>query len=198
MHEPEITALLARACGGDKAAENILCELIYRSLVDRARMMLRGKSKPFMLSSGTLVHEAFKKLFRSGTNLAFENRAQFYLIAANAMRQVIIDHARKRMAAMRGGGRFSLPLEDIDVPQGSLEGREDVIAIDQACDRLMRSQPLLAQVVQLRFFGGLTIAEIAEILNVSETTVEKRWRLAKAFLHRELTAEKANGHAAGK
>jgi RNA polymerase sigma factor (TIGR02999 family) len=197
MHEPEITALLTRACSGDKAAENALFELVYRSLLDRARLLLHGQLDPLGPGPGTLVHRTFVKLFRGGTNVAFENRAHFYVIASNAMRQVIIDHARKRIAPIRGGGRFNFPLDEIDVPQGSADNTEDVIAIDQACSRLAVSRPQLAQVVQLRFFGGLTIEEIAEILNVSQTTVEKRWRLARAFLQRELTVERSNGHAAG-
>lgn len=196
MAELDITALLALAQSGDRAAENGLLGLVYRTLEERARMLLHGQSNPSWLGPGTLVHEAFEKLFRSSTKVEFQSRAHFYGIASEAMRQVIIDHARKRAAAIRGGDQPSLPLEDLDLRQPWPLSIEDLLALNEAFERLKLSAPPMAQVVRLRFFGGLTVQEIAQILGVSDTTVEKRWRVAKAFLHRELTG--GSRHAAGK
>jgi RNA polymerase sigma factor (TIGR02999 family) len=191
MHEPaDITQLLALARSGDQTAENSLFAVVYAQLRRRAHTMLRGETHASAVSSGTLVHEAFIKLFRSGSSLKVEDRAHFYLVAARAMRQVVIEHARKRTASKRGGG--DIPVDEMDFPSGPLPlSIEDVIAVSEVCERLAVSKPALGQVVELHFFGGLRIVEMAEILGVSEVTIGNRLTLAKAFLHREMTGRGA-------
>lgn len=196
MEDADITGLLALARRGDKDAEDTVLRLVYRTLEDRARALLHGQTDPSRLGPGTLVHEAFEKLFRSSSKVEFENRGHFYGIAAEAMRQVIVDHARRRNALIRGGADVTLPLGNIDVEQSWPMSPDDILAINEAYARLRDSAPQSAQVVRLRFFAGLTVPEISNVLGVSDTTVETRWRLAKAFLHRELTGGRRR--AAGK
>ena len=161
--------------------------------------MLRYETQGSLLGSGTLVHDAYLRLFRGGLPLDCQDRAHFYLLASRAMRRIIIDQARKRSTPRHGGGMIKSSLDAADPPQriGSL-GIEDVIAVSEACDRLAVSKPLLEQIIQLYFFGGLSIVEIADALALSHTTIETRLKLAKAFLHRELTKGSASRtHAAG-
>src|SRR5437773_4389064 len=184
----DITTLLRRARGSDLAAESALYELVYHQLRRKAHFMLYGDRMAPLVSSRSVVHESFEKLFRSGSSIEWKDRAQFYRVAARAMHQVIIERARRRAATTRGGGLVEVPLEMVD-----LRGSEDaeieldlVIAVSEMCVRLAAEKPRAAEVVELRFFAGLTIAETAEALGVSETIVLERQRFATAFMRREL------------
>ena len=200
MHESgDITELLAQAQRGDGAAEGALLQTIYALLRQRAHHMLHGEANPSALRSGTLVHETFAKLFRSGSKVAFQDRVHFYHVAARAMRQVIIDHARKRTASRRGGGRVNLPIDEIDLPQvqGSLS-IEELLAVAASCDRLAAAKPFWARVVELHFWGGLSVSEIADIMDISKTTVDNRLKMGKAFLHRDLAGGEPKSATAGR
>ena len=188
LESPDLTQLLARVRTGDARAEADLFQFVYSHLRERARRMLSREAPCSTLGSGTLVHDVYLKLFRGGSALNCQDRAHFYLLASRAMRRVIIDQARKRNAHRRGGGIINASLDDLDPPQpqGNL-GIEEVIAVSEVCDRLAASKPLLEQAIQLHFFGGMSVAEIADLLEMSESTIENRLKLAKAFLHRELT-----------
>lgn len=195
----DITQLLVQSRNGDPLAENDLFQLVYAQLRRRAHALLHGDGQSSALSSGTLVHEAFTKLFRGGSSVEWQDRAHFYSVAANAMKQVIIEHARRNVAVKRGDGKVPVQFDELSIAgqdAGSLK-IEDVIAVSDACDRLAVIKPLWAQVVELRFFGGLTVVEIVNVLGVSHTTVENRLTAAKAFLRRELTAVAGAEHAAG-
>lgn len=180
----DITALLRRANEGDLTAESSLYDLVYSQLRRRATSLLRGDRLASVVSSGTLVHESFQKLFRS-SDIEWKNRAHFYLVAARAMRQVVIEHSRSRMALIRGGHLAQVSLDLAEGESRDETNIELVVAVSEMCDRLSIKAPRAAEVVELRFFGGLTIAETADILNVSETIVDERQRYAKAFMRRE-------------
>ena len=126
--------------------------------------------------------------------MAWEDRQHFLAVASTAMRQVLLDHARQRLAARRGGGAEHVPLTEAD-PAVETQARE-IIALDAALSNLARLDPQLASLVELRYFGGLTIEETAQALGTSEATVKRAWRRARAFLHRELTGAEASpgGH----
>jgi RNA polymerase sigma factor (TIGR02999 family) len=132
-----------------------------------------------------LVHEAYLRLRRSA-NWSSRDRQHFYALAAQAMRRLIIDYARTRTREKRGGRLALYPLEGVDLPV--VERAESVLALDEALQRLERADPELARLVEWRFFGGLTTEEVADLMAVSERTVKRRWRLARAFLLQELTA----------
>jgi len=149
--------------------------------------MLHGDRLAPALSSGTIVHESFEKLFRGGCVVEWQDRAHFYFVAARAMRQVIIEHARKRGASMRGGDLIQVPLDVVGSQGADGLSIEQVIEVGEICDRLAVKSPRAAEVIELRFFGGLTVLETAEVLNVSKTTVDDRLSFAKAILRRELT-----------
>jgi RNA polymerase sigma-70 factor, ECF subfamily len=198
----DITGLLARVRNGDRLAENQLYDLVYACLRKRAHQLLQGTTYASGLSSGTIVHEAFTKLFRSGSKgldaepesasghatPEWHDRVHFYAMAAKAMRQIVVDWARRGQTSKRGSGRINIPIGELDVPDGLYPmGIEQVIALSDACDRLAKSSKKLAEAVELRFFGGLTIDEMADVLGISDTMVNKRLHLARAFLHRELT-----------
>jgi len=191
----DITALLRRARDGDRTAESSLYDLVYLQLRNRAHLMLHGDRLAPALSSGTIVHESFEKLFRGGSVLECQDRAHFYFVAARAMRQVIIEHARKRAASVRGGDLIQVPLDIVGAQGSGGMNIEQVIAVGEICDRLAVKSPRAAEVIELRFFGGLTVDETAEVLNVSKTTVDERLSYAKAVLRRELTRSSGAGHA---
>jgi RNA polymerase sigma factor (TIGR02999 family) len=195
----DITGLLSLARSGDRIAENRLFEVVYAQLRRRAHTMLRGETHASSVSSGTLVHEAFLKLFRGGSSVNVQERAHFYLLAARSMRQVIIEHARKRTAAKRRGESVGVSLTDLNDPRDdSASSIDDIIAVSEICERLSVSKPACGQVVDLHFFAGLRIVEMADILGVSEVTISNRLTLAKALLHRELTGGgAASANAAG-
>jgi len=172
----DTAALLHRCSHGDEGAYGELFELVYADLHRRARRW--GGGAGATLSTTALVHETFLSL--AGARLALNDRAHFFRIAARAMRRVLIDASRRRDARKRGGGQHGFTL-DASLAE---PGRDlDLVALDQALERLAASEPRLAQVVELHFYAGLEFTEIAALLALSERTVARDWRAARALLH---------------
>lgn len=182
---PETTQLLAQARAGAPEAREELLALVYEELRRLARGQLRKHGGGNLVTT-ELVHEAYLKLF-SGSGSNAKDRPHFLALAATAMRQVLIDHFRARLAEKRGGGVDVATLETFH--GASLEDRGSmVVSVHDALTRLDAFDPRLARLVECRFFGGMTEDEIAEALAVSKRTVSREWRQAKAWLARELAA----------
>ncbi|MDZ4674577.1 MAG: ECF-type sigma factor [Gemmatimonadota bacterium] len=182
----EVTRLLAEWRGGPSEAGERLAQLVYHELHVLAVHALRHESPGHTLAPTELVHEAFMRLLGQRT-VEWQSRAHFYGIATQAIRRILLDHARRRRAAKRDHG---IPVT-LDVAIAASTPRQiDLIALDAALERLSALDPRQARVVELRFFGGLEIAEIAEALGVSPATVKRDWTFARAFLQRELDGDR--------
>ncbi len=179
----EITLLLVDARKGDAHAQERLYAHVYRELHRLAERQLRGDREHGGATS--LVHEAFFKLSRASTE--FNDRQHFFATAARAMRQILIDRARERMAERRGGGVRAQTLEGVALEVSANGHDDELLALNQALDQLAALDGRLAQVVEMRFFGGLELSEIAPLLDVSERTLKRDWRRARAFLYQALT-----------
>jgi RNA polymerase sigma-70 factor (ECF subfamily) len=179
----ELTELLRAYAAGDAAAFDRLVPLVYDDLRRVARRQLRRGSRGAVLDTTALVHEVWFKLSDGGT-VAWQDRGHFLAVSARAMRQVIVDEARRRNAGKRGGGRVDAVLDEARV--ASAGDALQVLAIDQALDRLAARSPRLAQVVECRFFAGLGEEETAEALGVSLRTVQREWTRARAWLREDL------------
>lgn len=179
-HDPgTITALLSRWSDGDSTVFPDLITFAYDDLKAIAhRRLMVGASDD--LATTALVHEAYLKLAGSRGG-HWEGRAHFYAFAARAMRHILIDHARREHATRRGGNAVRIPLEEGAV-EATDSGTADVLGVEETLQRLASVQPRMAKVVELRFFGGLTVAEVAEVLDTSPRTVEREWTRAKAYL----------------
>ena len=179
------------AGAGSQPAWDELFPLVYAELRRIAAREMRREKPGRTLQTTALVHEAYLRLLKDAS-LSFENRAHFLGIAARAMREILIEHARARAARKRGGGAERLTLDDLlaPVPSPSI----DVLALDEALQRLARLDERHARVVELRYFGGLTVEETAAALGLSPATVKRAWTLSRAWLYRELTG---TGPAAG-
>lgn len=178
----DITRLLHEMRDGKAAAFDRLMPVVYDALNQLARQQLR-RGSDVTLSTAGLVHETYLKMVRQD-RMNWENRTHFYGIAARAMRQVLVDYARKRSAAKRGGDQHRITLAS---RHGSSEMRlDDLLALDRALDRLNQLNERLRQVVEYRFFGGMSVKETAAMLAVSTRTVERDWAKARLFLHTEL------------
>src|SRR5260370_27168128 len=178
----EVTQLLESWSCGDKAALNLLMPLIHQELRRRAAACLRRERCDHTLQPTALVHEAYLRMVDQ-SKVQCHSRAQFFAIAANLMRQILVDHARNHRAAKRGGGN-KVALEEARNPGQWQEG--DLVALDEALESLARPHPPASRVVELRFFAGLTEEEIADLLNISLITVKRDWRFARAVLHHQL------------
>jgi len=179
-----ITALLHSWSGGDKRALDELVPLVYRELRRLAAAYLRRERREHTLQPTALVNEAYLRLVDQ-TRVDCRTRAQFFGIAANLMRQILVNHAKRHRAAKRDGGTRVMLDEAVAVAQ---RRDIDLLALDAALDRLATLDPRQSRVVELRFFGGLTEDEIAEVIGVSPPTVKRDWRLARAALYDELHA----------
>ena len=166
-------------------ASDALLQLVYDELRRQAHRILRRERAGHTLNTSALVHEAYLKLNKQD-NIVWESRSQFFAIAAKLMRQVLIDYARAKHRAKRGGAQADLPLEQA-LTIGVSDTDFDLLALDEALSRLAIKEIHLARVVELRFFCGLEIVETAEVLGVSESTVKRDWAIARSWLHRELT-----------
>ena len=180
----DVTRLLARWSGGDADALQELIPLVYAELRRIATRQLRRERQGHTLEPTALVNEVFLRLVDQ-RQPTWENRAQFFAIAAQLMRRVLVDYARARAAAKRGGSMPHLSIDDVAEPAGP-SAFADVLDIDAALTRLTKLDPDQGQVVELRFFGGLSVEETAHVLHRSTRTIKREWRLAKAWLHREL------------
>lgn len=180
----EVTALLEAWSGGEPGAADRLLALVYAELRTIAGAHFRRERSGQTLQPTGLVHEAYLKLVDQ-TRVQWKNRGHFFAVASRAMRRILVDHARARAAAKRGAGVEPLSL-GVDVARETPVAPIDVLALDQALERLARADGEQARIVELRFFGGLTLEETAEAAGRSLATVKRDWRTARAFLHREL------------
>jgi RNA polymerase sigma factor (TIGR02999 family) len=180
----EITQLLVKWSQGDQAAFDQLMPLVYQELRRLADSYLRRERHHHSLQPTVLVHEAYLRLVNQ-QEVSLHNRAQFFGMAATLMRRILVDHNRRRRAAKRGGGEYTLSLSRAN----RFDNNPDVnlIALDEALEKLAAIKPQHSRIVELRFFGGLTIEEAAQVLGISHATVERDWNFARAWLRRELS-----------
>ncbi len=179
-----VTMILGRARAGDERARGELIGVIYDELRRVASGLMRRERPDHTLPPTAVVHEAVIRLLGEGVFDRAADRSFLFAAAARAMREVLVDHARRRSAARRGGGRGRVPL---DAAVDYFEGQGlDIVAVHEALDRLAERDGRQAQVMTLRYFGGMTVAEVAAALGVSVATVEHDWRLARAWLAGEL------------
>jgi RNA polymerase sigma factor (TIGR02999 family) len=180
---PDITRLLVQWKNGNEQALGDLLPLVYQELRSLARTYLRQERRDHTLQATALVHELFIRLASQGP-VDTKDRAHFFGIAARVMRQLLIAHARQHGAQKRGGDVETLSFEDVTEPMAA--PGNDLEALDQALERLAAIDPLQARIVELRFFGGYTIDETAEIAGCSAATVSREWQTARIWLFREL------------
>lgn len=180
----DITQILLRWNDGEEKALEQLMPLVYRELHNIAHRYLRRESQTRTLQTTVLVHEAYLKLVDQN-RANWQNRAQFFGVAAQIMRRILIDHARKNLRGKRGGSvvKVSLDAGQIDV---SDDRAAELVALDDALKRLAELDPQKARLVELRYFGGLSIEETAEVLGISTATVTRQWRVVKAWLYDEI------------
>jgi RNA polymerase sigma factor (TIGR02999 family) len=179
----EVTVLLAAWGGGDRAALDELMPLVYEELRRLAHTYTGRESPGHTLQTSALVNEAYLRL-ADRTKPRLQNRAHFFAICAQLMRQILVDYARRRRSRKRGGGARQVSLDERMIV--SEERAADVVALDVALQSLAELDPRQSRIVELRFFGGLSIEETAELLGVSQGTVMRDWTLAKAWLRREI------------
>ena len=184
--QPNITELLVGYGRGDKEALDRLMPIVYDELRRQAARYLKREQVGHTLQTTALIHEAYVRLVDQ-RNVQWQNRAHFFGIAAQLMRRILIDHARTRKRAKRGGSDVRVSLGDVDV--AAKDQDLDVVALDEALNRLAKIDEQQSRVVELRFFSGLTVDETAEVLGISAATVKRDWSMAKAWLHRELSGE---------
>jgi RNA polymerase sigma factor (sigma-70 family) len=204
--EPEhpVTRLLVQWSGGNDAALGELTALLYRELRSLAQRHLRRERPNHTIQRTALVHEAFVRLV-SQQSVDWRSRAHFFALASTLMRRILVDHARARLSSKRGGGTPVLSLDELTAPpdesdptgSSEVEGiseqgdeadsDEDITSIDEALTRLAAIDNRQVQIVQMRYFGGLTIEETAQALEISDATVKREWALARAWLKRELS-----------
>lgn len=182
----DVTELLVAWSDGDQAARDRLMSVVYEELHRLARRYMRRESPGHTLQTSALVHEAFLRLVDQ-RNVHWQNRAHFFGIAAQMMRRILVDYARSRSNAKRGGGAQKLSLDENLVV--SQERSAEVVAVHEALEELTKFDARKGQIVELRFFGGLSIEETADVLGVSPGTVMHDWTLAKAWLRREISPE---------
>ena len=183
LPQQQVTRMLIDWSGGDKEAPNRLMPLVYEELRQLARQYLQRERSDHTLQATGLVHEAYLRLVDQ-SSATWQNRAHFLGVAAQVMRRILVDYARSHRAEKRGGGWDKLEFEEALAPSG--ERSVDLVALDDALKELLALDPRQSQIVELRFFGGLTNEEVAEVLQVSPRTVKREWRIAKAWLRREI------------
>ncbi len=182
----DVTLLLRKASDGDRTAPDELLPLVYDELRKLARHYLENERADHTLQATALVHEAYIRLV-DWENVSWENRAHFFAVAAGVMRKILVDYARQKKAQKRGDGQ-KLALDD--AVSFASEREVDLVALDDALESLAKFDKTQARIVELRFFGGLTIEETAEVLRISPSTIKREWGLAKAWLRREIAGNK--------
>jgi RNA polymerase sigma-70 factor (ECF subfamily) len=189
----EVSELLTRWEEGDQSALNALIPVVYDELRRLARRRLARERTDHTLQTTALVHEAYLRLLGQRT-AHFQNRSHFFAVAAQVMRRVLVDHARRRRAGKRGGGEIKLKLDEATAFERKSE--LDLLQLDDALNRLAESDAQQSKVVELRFFGGLSIDETSKVLGVSAATVKRDWTTARAWLHREIRRSERDGSGA--
>ncbi|HLP85220.1 MAG TPA: ECF-type sigma factor [Phycisphaerales bacterium] len=188
MGRHEVTVALGALAAGDSAARDTLLELVYDELRKLAENRLRQEPAGQTLQATALVHEAYLRLVneRDGDEPGhWQGRAHFFAAAAEAMRRILIERARRRKRMRHGGGRLRVDLADADLANVH-EDPAELLALDEVLTRLEREDARLAQVVSLRFFGGMAIPQVAELLGVSDRTIKRDWEFARAWLLKEM------------
>ncbi len=180
----DVTRLLISWSEGDSGAMEQVAPLIYDELRRLGRAVLRSGPQP-ILQPTVLVHEAFIKLAGKDT-LSLSSRSQFYALAAKIMREILVDHFRREAAAKRGGSLMLVPIDENAPASANADRSVDVLALDAALQRLSALKPRYTQIIELKFFAGLSIEECAEVLSISHATVEREWTFARSWLRREL------------
>ena len=187
-NEPkDVTQLLIRLTDGNTQVLDDLLPLIYGELRQLANRYLRRERSDHTLQPTALVHEAYLKLVDQ-KNVKWQNRAHFFGVAANMMRRILVDHARKHTADKRGGVAEKLPLEEEILLVSSDEKSMELLALDEALENLAKIDEQKSRIVELRYFGGLSVEETAEVLGVSPITVKRQWRMAKAWLYGQISS----------
>ena len=182
---PEVTALLRAWTAGDEGARDRLIPLVYRELHGLAHHYMAGEQPDATLQTTALVNELYVRLV-DVRRIGWMGRTHFFAVCAQLMRRVLVDMARSRKAAKRGGQAVHVPLDEHLIP--THEPPVDILALNDALDRLAAFDARKSRVVELRFFGGLTIEETAEVMGLSHATIERNWNFARAWLRRQLTA----------
>lgn len=186
-----LTTLLLDWRAGNPAAADQLASVLYNELRSLARQSLRHERPDHTLQPTALVNELYVRLFGASAPVIWQNRAHFFAIAAQTLRRILVDHARAQRADKRGGNQVKISLTEA---QEWTESRdEDIVAVEEALLQLEKLQPRAAQVVELRFFGGLTEEEVAEVLGVSPITVKRDWKFARAWLMSQLRSLPPSG-----
>lgn len=187
----DVTGLLQDWSDGDQGAMDKLSPLVYNELRRLARRYLRQERPNHTLQSTALVHEAYLRLV-DRKNANFKNRAHFFAVASQLIRRILVDYARARRTTKRGGGQPRLSFDEaVSFPAAQRD--VDLRELDDALNSLAEIDPQKARIVEMRFFGGLSVEAVAEVLEMSPRTVRRHWRVAKAWLHKEIT--KGAGHA---
>jgi len=182
-HQTDLAGLLSEASDGSEEAAEKLIPLVYEELKRLARRYMRRERPDHTLQTTALVHEAYLRLVRH-PNVPWRDRPQFFAIASQLMRRILIDHARGHSRTKRGGGKAALPLGDALVFSPEYAG--DLIRLDEALARLSKLDARQSRIVELRFFGGLSVEEAAQVLGISPKTVKRDWAVARVWLHGEL------------
>ena len=178
----QVTELLQRWSGGDRAALDQLVPLVYNELHRLASVYLRDERPDHTLQSTALVNEAYLRLVN--LDMPWQNRAHFYGVAAQVLRRILVDHARERNAVKRGAGRNKVSLDRaLTVPA---QPELDLVALDESLTRLAEFDPKKARLVELRYFAGLRVHEVAEVLGISPATVHREWAIARTWLYRDM------------
>lgn len=184
LSDQDVTHLLIQWSKGDSAALEALVPLVYDELRRLAQLYLSREKPGHTLSSTALVHEAYLRLVKQ-KDVTWQNRAHFFGVAARMMRRILVDHARRHGYAKRGGGAVTLALDETMAPAPQRE--VSLVALDDALDTLAKLDERQSRMVELRFFGGLSIEETSEVLGVSAPTVKREWASARAWLFREIS-----------
>jgi RNA polymerase sigma factor (TIGR02999 family) len=193
---PNVTQILSAIEAGDPKAAADLLPLVYDELRKLAAARLDGERPGQTLQATALVHEAYLRLVGGQVPPDWNGRGHFFAAAAEAMRRILVENARRKGRVRHGGGRQRVELED--VPAADNDDRaDDLVALGDALDALARVEPLKAEVVKLRYFAGLTIEETAACLGVSPATAKRHWAVARAWLYRHLAAGDGPGESAG-
>src|SRR3954467_3250293 len=179
----EVTQLLVAYNDGDERALDKLLPLVYSEMRKLADRYLRRERSDHTLQATALVHEAYIRLVDQ--HVSWQNRAHFFGVASQMMRRILVDHARQNMAVKRGSGGVKISLDDS--LEGSDEQASDILALDEALEALERIDPKKREMVELRYFGGLSVEETAKIMNISVATYVREWRKAKAFLYSQIS-----------
>ncbi|MFO0985384.1 MAG: ECF-type sigma factor [Planctomycetota bacterium] len=185
IDDGDVTQLLEQLKAGDRGAAERLWPLIYDDLHTIAKQHLRREQRDSVLQTTAIVHETYLRMVESKARTDWQGRAHFLAVAAQVIRRILVDWARAEKRLKRGGGMRTLALEDVATLTGT--AKPDLLALDEALDRLAHLNPRCSDVIILRYFGGLRIEEVAEVLKVAPRTVNVDWQFARSWLRRELT-----------